>query len=133
MPVSRRSSLLALAIAPMLAAISLTAARADTAKYTQDAFAQATKAGKAVLVDVTASWCPTCKAQAPVIKDLTSVGDYKDFVVLEVDFDSQKDVLKTFKVQSQSTLIAFKGDKETGRSVGQTSKEQISALLKTAK
>lgn len=49
--------------------------------------------------------------------------------VFEVDFDSQKDILREFGVQQQSTLIAFKGGKEVGRSVGQTSAAAIENLL----
>jgi hypothetical protein len=46
-----------------------------------------------------------------------------------VDFDDQKDAVKSFGVRTQSTLIAFKGDKETGRSVGDTNRSSIAALL----
>jgi thioredoxin 1 len=51
---------------------------------------------------------------------------------MEVDFDSQKAVLQTLKVQSQSTLIAFKGKLETSRSVGDTKASSIESLFKTA-
>jgi thioredoxin 1 len=46
-----------------------------------------------------------------------------------VDFDSQKDVVNFFGAQMQSTLIAFKGEHETGRSVGDTERSSIAALL----
>jgi hypothetical protein len=46
-----------------------------------------------------------------------------------VDFDSQKDAVKYFGARMQSTLIAFKGEKETGRSVGDTNRSSIAALL----
>ncbi|MFY0080201.1 thioredoxin family protein, partial [Acinetobacter baumannii] len=85
--------------------LSFSAASADTVKFSQAAFADATKAGKSVLVDVAASWCPTCKAQHPIITELTSSDAYKKFVVFEVDFDSQLDALRAFRVQKQSTLI----------------------------
>jgi len=39
-------------------------------------------------------------------------------VYFVVDFDSQKDALRYFNMRMQSTLIAFKGATETGRSVG---------------
>ena len=50
---------------------------------------------------------------------------------MKVDFDTQKDVVRSVKAQSQSTLIAFKGDKETGRSAGSTDPAQIEALIAT--
>jgi hypothetical protein len=37
--------------------------------------------------------------------------------------------VKAFGVRTQSTLIACKGDKETGRSVGDTNRASIGALL----
>jgi hypothetical protein len=45
------------------------------------------------------------------------------------DFDSQKDLVQRFGAQKQSTLIAFKGDKEQGRSVGDSKRDSIAALL----
>ena len=53
-------------------------------------------------------------------------------VMLRVNFDTQLNVLKAFNVQSQSTLIVFKGAKETGRSVGDTDAGSIAALLASA-
>jgi hypothetical protein len=54
---------------------------------------------------------------------------FKDLVYFVVDFDSQKDAVKTFGARMQSTLIAFKGATETGRSVGDTGRDSIAALL----
>lgn len=107
-------------------------ALAATTEFTMSAFNSAQKAGKPILIDVWASWCPTCKAQGPVLKSLLSDPKNKDVVMLRVNFDTQIDVLKAFNVQSQSTLIVFKGKTETGRSVGDTDAGSIGALLATA-
>jgi len=50
-------------------------------------------------------------------------------VVLRVDFDSQKDAVSEFGARIQSTLVVYKGDKEVGRSVGDTDPASIAALL----
>lgn len=124
-----------IAFSSFSAACALVASGASAAehlKFDAAAFDAATKAGKPVLVDIAASWCPTCKAQHPIIEELTAAPEYKDLIVFDVDFDTQGDVLKRFKVRVQSTLIAFKGATETGRSVGDTRKESISTLLKSA-
>ena len=55
--------------------------------------------------------------------------EVQGFAGVRVDFDSQKDVLRRFGVQRQSTLIVFKGATEMGRSVGDTGKTSIEALL----
>ena len=97
--------------------------------FTISEFDALQKEGKPILVHVHASWCPTCKVQDPIIDDLTHSSDLKDLKVLEVDFDSQKDVVRQFKATMQSTLIVFKGGKEVGRSVGDTKKVSIANLL----
>jgi thioredoxin 1 len=51
--------------------------------------------------------------------------------VFEVDFDTQKDALKAFNARQQSTLIAFRGVRETKRLVGETAPQTIENLLKT--
>jgi thioredoxin 1 len=107
-------------------------ARAAMTEFTMEAFKAAQKAGKPILIDVWASWCPTCKAQGPILKSLLADPKNKDMVMLRVNFDTQTDVLQALNVQSQSTLIVFKGAKETGRSVGDTEAGSIGALLATA-
>jgi thioredoxin 1 len=100
--------------------------------FTTAAFAKAQAEGKAILVDVTAPWCPTCKAQKPIIDSLTQFQPLDKLTIFAVDFDSQKDVLRTLRASQQSTLIAFKGKAETARSVGDTNAESIAKLLNSA-
>ena len=77
--------------------------------------------------DVTASWCPTCRRQRPIIEQIEK--EKPNLVVYEVDFDTAKDALKHFRVQYQSTLIVFKGTTEIGRSTGDTDPTRIRALI----
>ncbi len=101
-------------------------------KFSQSAFETAQKSGKPILVEIHADWCPTCKAQKPVINQLKAESKFKNLVIFDVDFDAQKDVVKTFNARMQSTLIVFKGTAETGRSVGDTQKPTIEKLLDTS-
>lgn len=112
----------------MAAALLLSSSFARAAQpFDAKAFQSAQAADKAILVDVTASWCPTCKQQRPIIEQ---IGQEKpDLVVYEVDFDTAKDVLKRFHVQYQSTLIVFHGAKEVARSTGDTDPSAIRALV----
>jgi thioredoxin 1 len=113
-----------------LAMLTLIApAFATETPFTTAAFQGAQKAGKPILVEVHASWCPTCKAQMPIIGKLTAEPAFKDMVVLRVDFDDQKNIVREFGAQTQSTLIVYKGDKEVGRSVGDTNADSIAELL----
>ncbi len=101
----------------------------ETKTFDQAAFAAAQKAGKPIFVDIHASWCPICAKQKPILSQLTADPKFKNLVYFVVDFDSQKDAVKYFGVRMQSTLIAFKGATETGRSVGDTDRSSIAALL----
>ncbi len=100
--------------------------------FTDAAFAAAQSQGKSIVIDVFAPWCPTCKAQAPILSKLEEEPKFAGFTVFRVDFDHQKAVLKRFGVRMQSTLIAFKGDKEQARSVGDTNPASVAALFAKA-
>jgi thioredoxin 1 len=91
------------------------------------AFKQAQAAGKTILIDVIAPWCPTCRQQKPIIQSIEK--ENPSLVVYEVDFDSAKDILKQFRVRYQSTLIIFKGAKEVGRSTGDTDPAGLRSLV----
>jgi thioredoxin 1 len=100
-----------------------------TVPFTAEAFKAAQASGSPILIEIHADWCPTCKAQKPILDRLTAEPKFKDLKVFRVDFDSMKPVVKQFKVQMQSTLIVFKGSAERGRSVGDTKQASIEALL----
>ena len=105
---------------------------AETKPFSAATFAALQAAGKPILVDVRADWCPTCKAQAPLISSVLASPAFKDYTVLEVNFDNQPEVLRQFKVTQQSTLIVFSGTNERGRSTGDTRRDGIEALLRKA-
>ena len=128
--ISRRTILLGSAILATGEASALLAA--EPMAFAAADFEAAQAAGKPILIDIWASWCPTCKAQGPIIEGLLSDARFKNMVVFHVDFDSQKDVVRGFGAQMQSTLIVFKGKAEVGRSVGETDATAIEALLALA-
>lgn len=49
--------------------------------------------------------------------------------MFRVNYDKQKDVMKQFGARDRSTLIMFKGAKETGRVVFETEAKAIQAML----
>jgi len=125
---SRRSLVLGSILAS--AAVALPAAAASLTTFDANAFAEAQKAGKPILIAVHATWCPTCKAQTPILSELRANPKFHDLVYFVIDFDGPKDLLKRFDVRTQSTLIAFKGASEVGRSVGDTDKSSIDMLVR---
>jgi len=123
-----RRSVLFTAVAASTALVA-PAYATETKAFDPASFDAAQKAGKPILVAIHASWCPTCKAQKPILSDLMAEPKFKDLIYFVVDFDTQKDAVRFFGAQMQSTLIAFKGATETGRSVGDTERSSIAALL----
>lgn len=121
-----------LKFAPLAAAalgISAPALAADIRAYDQHAFVAAQKTGRAILVEVHAPWCPICAAQDKVIEKVTASGPHKNLIIFRIDYDSQKPIWRKFGAPGQSTLIAFRGQKETGRISYQTDEQKIRALL----
>ncbi len=113
-----------LAATPVLAA--------EQATYSPAALSAAQAGGKPVVVDVTATWCSTCAAQRPIVQSLLRSPKYKNLVLLHVDFDKQKAALRELRVRQQSTFVVYRGEKEVGRSTGDTDKASIEALFDKA-
>lgn len=119
--------------AAVLLAVSSLASLAmagDIKPFSQQEFDKLTSQGKPVVLDISATWCPTCKAQKPILEGLMKQPAYKDVTLLMIDFDTEKATLKKFKVTMQSTLVGFKGAKEVGRSVGDTTPAGIEGLIR---
>jgi thioredoxin 1 len=122
-----RSALLGLVLA-----MSAPSFAAETVQFDTGRFEAAQREGRPILVDISASWCPSCKAQKPIIDQLAAKPEFKDLMIFAVDYDAQKEAVRAFGARMQSTLITFKGATETGRSVGDTNAASIESLLHSA-
>ena len=108
------------------------ASGAEVQTYSKDAFQQAQAAGRPIVVFVTASWCPNCRKQQPVVDTMAKDKAFADAVLFVVNFDSDKQALKDLNVLMQSTLIAFHGNTERARSTAVTDSDAIRALFHKA-
>jgi thiol-disulfide isomerase/thioredoxin len=122
----RRHLIIAIPAAFTLAAPALAAGRIA---FSDAAFDAAQAAGRPILIEVTAPWCPTCRAQKPHVDAVAADPRMREAVLFSVDFDSQKDALRRLNVRTQSTLIAFRGREERGRATGVTDGAAIRELL----
>jgi thioredoxin-like negative regulator of GroEL len=113
----------------ILMSIAVTAAERP---FDREAFEAAQRSGKPVLLSVHADWCTTCRAQEPLVAALLGQPKFSSFASFRVDFDKQKDVLRQFRVQHQSTLIVFKDGKEVSRSIALTDPAGIEQQLRKA-
>lgn len=107
-------------------------AGAQEVPYSKQAFDQALKQRHSVAVEFFADWCPTCRAQKPVLSAVLAEPRMKNLTLFVADFDTETALERILRVQYQSTLVVFRDGKEVGRSVGQTDREEIESLLNKA-
>ena len=101
-------------------------------KQLQDAttaIKKAEAAGQSYALAFHADWCPTCRAQAKVYEQLKADPVLKNVTIYNVDYDGETELKKALKVRGQSTLIVYKGAKETARSVADTSTDGLRQIL----
>ena len=123
----RMFSLVAIGLAFTSAALA-----APIQPFSTAALKAAQAAGEPVLVDAYASWCPTCRKQAPTIDAMANDPAFAKLVILRLDYDNQAAEKQALGITTQSTLIAYHGNKEVGRTVGITDPGQIKSLAESA-
>jgi thiol-disulfide isomerase/thioredoxin len=126
----RRCLLIAGFLAILMPAVALAA---GPQPFDAEAFSAAQAAAKPILVQIDASWCPICAKQRPILAELEKTSEFSDLVVFNIDFDSQKNLVRQFGASMQSTLIVFHGAVEKGRAIGETDPAGIKALLEKSK
>ena len=120
---------LPVALPVLLASVLSVAAAGEIKPYSQPQFDALAASGNPIVLAIHADWCPTCKAQKPILDALMARPAFKDVTTLTIDFDADKALLARYRVGMQSTLIAFKGARELGRSVGDTTPAGIEGLI----
>ena len=100
--------------------------------FNQAQFDATRAAGKPVAVVFHADWCPTCRAQAPVLKELAQSPELRPVTLYVADFDTERALKKSLGVTAQSTIVVFKNGQEIARSTGDTQQESLAALLRHA-
>ncbi len=97
--------------------------------YSPAAIKKAETAGQSYALVFHADWCPTCKAQAKVFDRLKADPALKNVTIYNVDYDGEIELKKALKVRGQSTVVVYKGSKETARSAGDTSLDGLKQIL----
>lgn len=100
--------------------------------YSAATFAAAQAAGRTIVVDVHADWCPTCRAQQPILDELASEEVLQAAVFMKVDFDRQKDFLRAYRIPRQSTILVFNGEQEVARSIAETNRDRLRDMVLSA-
>lgn len=120
------------AVAALAWAAAASAMAAEWRAFTPEAFAAAQAQGRPILVEAHADWCPTCRAQAPIVRAAAEDDAFDNMIVFTLDYDRQSAERRTLGIRTQSTLIAFRGQAEMARSVGDTDPGRIAVLMRSA-
>lgn len=116
--------------------LPLAANAAETAAYSPELLAAELAAGKTVLLDFTASWCPSCQSQGRSIRALRAQNPAYDAAItfIDVDWDTwgQSDLAKRYGVRSRGSLVVLRGDKVLAQTYAHSSKDDLKALLDQA-
>ncbi|MFU8831145.1 MAG: thioredoxin family protein [Wenzhouxiangella sp.] len=97
----------------------------DKEDFTQERFDELQDQGALILVDVFATWCPTCARQQTILADYVEQHPDVDLHVLTVDYDRDRATVRQLRAPRQSTLLLFKGDQQFWFSVAETREEVI--------
>ncbi|MCA1733313.1 MAG: thioredoxin family protein [Acidobacteria bacterium] len=125
-----RSLFLAVTLSLALAA---GASAGEKTSFTKERFESLQSKGELVLIDVHASWCPTCAKQQEILSSFKAKHPDVPLHVLTVDFDDQKEWVKHFRAPRQSTLLLYRGEEQVWFSVAETRSDVIfEKLLKAA-
>ena len=119
----------------LISALTFAASQAcalNIAPYSAEALKGAQAAGKPVALHFHATWCGTCRAQERAFQGMKDAPELKDVTLLVVDYDAEKPLRKTLNVRSQSTVIVYKGDKQTAMVAGETEPAALQRALKSA-
>lgn len=91
-------------------------------------FAELLLKDKPLLVDFWATWCGPCKMQAPILHEFKNeIGDKA--IVAKVDVDVNEKLAVELGIMSIPTLMVFKNGELVEKSVGLTTKPQLSEMI----
>jgi thioredoxin 1 len=122
----------------LTAAVSLVApmARAASGAYSAEAVAADLKAGRIVVLDFTASWCPSCQSQGRKIKALRAENPGYDTVIsfYDVDWDMYKgtDLATQYGVRNRGSIVVLKGDQVLAKTDTHSGADALKAMFDQA-
>lgn len=116
----------------LLTALPALAAAPAKEPFSEERFTQLQQQDALILVDVFASWCPTCARQQSALARYQVEHPEAGLHILEVDFDTDKHFVRRFRAPRQSTLILFRGHQELWFSIAETREDVIFDTLNRA-
>lgn len=127
----QRRTLLVLTAAAILAGTAAFAA--EPAAYSAELVASELAAGKTVLIDFSASWCPSCQTQGRHLQALRAENPAYDAAItfVEADWDTYKGspLATQYGVTSRGSLVVLRGDGVVLQTSTHSTKDALKAML----
>lgn len=83
---------------------------------------------KLILIDFYANWCGPCKVLSPILDKLAE--DYTDnIIILKVDIEKNRDIVKEYSIKSIPTIIFYKNEMIVDKKVGNLSRVEIEDII----
>ena len=96
--------------------------------FTLEAFNEAQKTGKTIVINSWNKFCGTCARQTKILNEAQK--DFPDVIFLSYEQTKHKDIAKLLNVDYWATIIVYKNSKEVAKEIGVTSKSDIYSLIK---
>ena len=96
--------------------------------FTIEAFNEAQKTGKTMVINSWNKSCGTCARQTKILNEAQK--DFPDVIFLSYEQTKHKDIARLLNVDYWATIIVYKNSKEVAKEIGVTSKSDIYSLIK---
>ena len=96
--------------------------------FTVEAFNEAQKSGKIIVINSWNKSCGTCALQTKILNEAQK--DFPEVVFLSYEQTKHKDIANLLNVEYWATIIIFKNGKEIAKEIGITNKTDIYSLIK---
>ena len=96
--------------------------------FTVEAFNEAQKAGKTIVINSWNKSCGTCTRQVKILNQAQK--DFPDVLFLSYEQTKHKDIAKLLNIDFWATIVVYKNSKEVAKEIGVTSKNDIYFLIK---
>ena len=95
--------------------------------FTLDAFNEAQRTGKVIVINSWNKSCGTCARQTEILNEAKK--DFPDVIFLSYEQTKNKDIAKLLIVDFWATIIVYKNGKEIAKEIGITNKKDIYSLI----
>jgi thiol-disulfide isomerase/thioredoxin len=122
-----------IALAAVLPLVPAMGRAAEAAVYSPEAVKAELAAGKTVVLDFAASWCPSCQAQGRTIAALRDenpgYADTLAFFIVDWDTYKDTDLARQYGVTRRGSLVLLKGDQVVAQTDTHSTKEALKAMF----